>query len=186
MNKEPVDFENKTEVDQKQKSTKMFFIHKQDNEEADRFNSEDELEEMGRHTENALRENSQFRIQERILDSDLHFLSQKRAHFNAEEESLSGSKHSKHSLNSKGNSMDFNTGRWTDAEHKKFLEAILIYGNEWKNVQKYISTRSSTQARSHAQKFFLRLKKNFKFCEELNKATLCTLDEKEKKSKKFN
>jgi SHAQKYF class myb-like DNA-binding protein len=54
----------------------------------------------------------------------------------------------------------FNTGRWTEIEHKKFLEAILMYGNEWKRVQQYISTRSSTQARSHAQKFFLRLKKS--------------------------
>jgi SHAQKYF class myb-like DNA-binding protein len=54
----------------------------------------------------------------------------------------------------------YNTGRWTEIEHKKFLEAILMYGNEWKRVQQYISTRSSTQARSHAQKFFLRLKKS--------------------------
>lgn len=54
----------------------------------------------------------------------------------------------------------FNIGRWTENEHKKFLEAILLYGNEWKKVQQYISTRSSTQARSHAQKFFLRLKKS--------------------------
>ena len=53
----------------------------------------------------------------------------------------------------------YNIGRWTENEHKKFLEAILLYGNEWKKVQQYISTRSSTQARSHAQKFFLRLKK---------------------------
>jgi SHAQKYF class myb-like DNA-binding protein len=53
----------------------------------------------------------------------------------------------------------FNVGRWSDNEHKKFLEAILKYGNEWKKVQNFILTRSSTQARSHAQKFFLRLKK---------------------------
>lgn len=53
----------------------------------------------------------------------------------------------------------FKTGRWTKHEHKKFLEGICIYGNEWKRVQKHIETRSSTQARSHAQKFFLRLNK---------------------------
>ena len=54
----------------------------------------------------------------------------------------------------------FNNGRWTDEEHKKFLEGILEYGNEWKKVRKIIKTRTSTQARSHAQKFFLRIKKN--------------------------
>ena len=40
----------------------------------------------------------------------------------------------------------------------RFIEAINFYGNEWKEVQKYIGTRSSNQVRSHAQKFFLKLK----------------------------
>jgi SHAQKYF class myb-like DNA-binding protein len=53
---------------------------------------------------------------------------------------------------------EFNNGRWNEEEHRKFIEAILLYGNEWKRVQQYIKTRSSTQARSHAQKFFIRLK----------------------------
>ncbi len=57
-----------------------------------------------------------------------------------------------------GEKEDFNCGRWNEEEHKKFIEAILLYGNEWKRVQQYIKTRSSTQARSHAQKFFIRLK----------------------------
>jgi SHAQKYF class myb-like DNA-binding protein len=53
----------------------------------------------------------------------------------------------------------YNTGRWKETEHKKFLEAICTYGNNWKKVQECIGTRSSTQARSHAQKFFMRIKK---------------------------
>lgn len=53
----------------------------------------------------------------------------------------------------------FSTGRWTHEEHVKFIEAMFLYGNEWKRVQEHIKTRSSTQARSHAQKFFIRLKK---------------------------
>ena len=56
-------------------------------------------------------------------------------------------------------SVYYNTGRWSEEEHLKFLEGILEYGNEWKKVQNLIGTRSSTQARSHAQKFFLRIKK---------------------------
>ena len=64
-------------------------------------------------------------------------------------------------LNSENNANanKFQTGRWSPKEHQKFIEGILRYGNEWKNVQNIIKTRSSTQARSHAQKFFLRLRK---------------------------
>ena len=58
-----------------------------------------------------------------------------------------------------------NTGRWSYREHIKFIEAIAEYGKNWKDVQKYVGSRSSAQARSHAQKFFLKLKtiKNPKF-----------------------
>ena len=51
-------------------------------------------------------------------------------------------------------------GRWSKEEHKKFIEAIIKFGNDWKEVQAYINTRTSTQARSHAQKFFEKIKKN--------------------------
>ena len=54
---------------------------------------------------------------------------------------------------------EYHTGRWSKEEHEKFIIGILSYGNEWKKVQKIIKTRSSTQARSHAQKYFLKLKK---------------------------
>ena len=56
----------------------------------------------------------------------------------------------------------YHTGRWTDDEHSQFIKGILEYGNEWKMVQKVIKTRSSTQARSHAQKFFLKIKNTIK------------------------
>ena len=48
----------------------------------------------------------------------------------------------------------FNHGRWTEEEHNKFLIAISKYGKKWKKIEEYIGTRSSTQARSHAQKYF--------------------------------
>lgn len=54
---------------------------------------------------------------------------------------------------------NFKTGRWHPDEHQRFIEAILKYGNEWKKVQSHVVTRSSTQARSHAQKFFVKIKK---------------------------
>ena len=53
----------------------------------------------------------------------------------------------------------FNKGRWTKEEHDKFLKGIIEYGNDWKMVQKIIKTRSRSQARSHAQKYFIKVKK---------------------------
>ena len=51
-------------------------------------------------------------------------------------------------------------GRWSRDEHKKFIEAIIKFGNNWKEVHEYVNSRTSTQARSHAQKFFEKIKKN--------------------------
>ena len=51
-----------------------------------------------------------------------------------------------------------NEGRWTKEEHIKFLEAIIKYGLNWKRVTPMINTRTSNQIRSHAQKFFKKLK----------------------------
>jgi SHAQKYF class myb-like DNA-binding protein len=47
-------------------------------------------------------------------------------------------------------------GRWTRDEHQAFIDAIQLYGKNWKLVAQHIGTRSSTQVRSHAQKHFLR------------------------------
>ena len=50
-------------------------------------------------------------------------------------------------------------GRWTNEEHKKFLEARCLYKNDWKLIEKYLGTRTAAQARSHAQKYFRRIKR---------------------------
>ena len=50
-----------------------------------------------------------------------------------------------------------NQGRWSKIEHCRFLEALKLYGKNWKKVQQHVQTRTSTQARSHAQKFFVKL-----------------------------
>jgi SHAQKYF class myb-like DNA-binding protein len=70
---------------------------------------------------------------------------------------------------------DIKTGRWSKEEHKKFIEAICKFGNEWKKVQQYIKSRSSTQARSHAQKFFLRLKKKFNLSNKDSETSIAEL-----------
>ena len=51
-------------------------------------------------------------------------------------------------------------GRWTKEEQKKFAEAILKFGNDWKKIENYINSRSITQIRSHAQKYLIKLKQN--------------------------
>lgn len=77
------------------------------------------------------------------------------------------------------NSDAFKTGRWTKEEHFRFLEALKLYGKEWKKVKQHVATRSSTQARSHAQKFFVKLEKKNKTLDQfLEKLDLHQLEKK--------
>ncbi len=138
---------NKTEVESRKKVSQRFHIQKLDTPDCLSMGSYQDLQNEVKCKEishpSPLEGVSDFVLPER-------WLSQKRRDESEIDSDSQGSKQSQH----------LNIGRWTETEHKKFLEAILLYGNEWKKVQQYISTRSSTQARSHAQKFFLRLKKN--------------------------
>jgi len=61
------------------------------------------------------------------------------------------------------------TGRWTKEEHHRFVEGIKKFGKNWKQVEDFVGTRNGAQIRSHAQKFFNRLQREFnlKF-EDLN------------------
>ena len=52
-------------------------------------------------------------------------------------------------------------GRWTKEEHNKFIDGLRKYGKNWKLIEDYVNTRSGSQIRSHAQKFFNRLIKKF-------------------------
>ena len=81
------------------------------------------------------------------------------------EDDLEGSSMKRESMESKATLH----GRWTNEEHNLFLEGLVLYGNEWKQVQNHIITRSATQARSHAQKFFIRIRKNLNAENDLGK-----------------
>ena len=81
------------------------------------------------------------------------------------EDDLEGSSMKRESMESKATLH----GRWTNEEHNLFLEGLVLFGNEWKQVQNHIITRSATQARSHAQKFFIRIRKNLNAENDLGK-----------------
>lgn len=44
--------------------------------------------------------------------------------------------------------------------------AIMQYGKDWKKVEQYVKTRSGSQVRSHAQKFFNKLQKTHEHPEQ--------------------
>ena len=54
-----------------------------------------------------------------------------------------------------------NSGRWGKEEHVRFLQGCLQYGNNWKKVETYVKTRTSTQIRSHAQKYLKKIDKKY-------------------------
>ncbi len=41
-------------------------------------------------------------------------------------------------------------GRWTDEEHTRFLQALVLYGKNWNKVHRHVGSRTSAQTRSHA------------------------------------
>ena len=49
-------------------------------------------------------------------------------------------------------------GYWSKSDHDKFIEALYLYENDWPRIQMFIKNRTHKQVRSHAQKFYLKLK----------------------------
>ena len=49
-------------------------------------------------------------------------------------------------------------GYWDRNEHNKFIDALYLYNCKWLKIEAYIKNRSYKQIRSHAQKFYVKLK----------------------------
>lgn len=49
---------------------------------------------------------------------------------------------------------------WTKEEHQMFLDGLELFGKNWKEISKYVKSRTSEQCRSHGQKHFIKLQEN--------------------------
>ncbi|CAI2363498.1 unnamed protein product [Moneuplotes crassus] len=52
-------------------------------------------------------------------------------------------------------------GRWSKEEHDCFVNCLKVHGKDWDKLEEMIPTRSGVQIRSHLQKYFERIKKEF-------------------------
>ncbi|GJQ14121.1 hypothetical protein GpartN1_g5912.t1 [Galdieria partita] len=63
---------------------------------------------------------------------------------------------------------------WTPEEHQRFLEAIQKYGHkDVKAIANYVGTRNRTQVRTHAQKYFQRISREFRNSETFRTGKRC-------------
>ncbi|KAF9618018.1 hypothetical protein IFM89_039415 [Coptis chinensis] len=49
---------------------------------------------------------------------------------------------------------------WTDLEHDKFVEAVELFGRDWRKIAAFVGKKTAKQINSHAQKHFKKIKKD--------------------------
>ena len=62
-------------------------------------------------------------------------------------------------------------GRWTKEEHDSFLIGLRDRGKDWEAIERdYVPTRSGTQIRTHAQKYFRKFEQGLPFPDEVRES----------------
>ncbi|XP_076916034.1 protein REVEILLE 2-like [Bidens hawaiensis] len=59
--------------------------------------------------------------------------------------------------------------KWTQDEHRRFLEALKLYGRSWRQIEEHVGNRTAVQIRSHAQKFFSKVVRESSCVDEAEK-----------------
>ncbi|GJN35955.1 hypothetical protein PR202_gb24773 [Eleusine coracana subsp. coracana] len=49
--------------------------------------------------------------------------------------------------------------KWSAEEHEWLLHSLLMFGRDWKTIEQFVGTKTATQIRSHAQKYFIKAQK---------------------------
>ncbi len=62
--------------------------------------------------------------------------------------------------------MDKTRTRKISLRYISIYTGLQLYGKNWKKIEEVIGTRNGSQIRSHAQKFFHKIKKTFESTEQ--------------------
>ena len=100
--------------------------------------------------------------------------------------STESDKQSSHTVSSSSSQKEIHSGRWSKTENILFLSGVVQFGNNWKKIQENIKTRTTTQARSHAQKIFIKIKNKHIIDISSNINTIQELFEFIKKNENFD
>lgn len=63
------------------------------------------------------------------------------------------------------------SGHWTHDEHQAFLAGLHEFGRRWTKIATRVPSRTTAQVRSHAQKYFHKLRKDQEFMLSSSSAT---------------
>ncbi|CAM6023773.1 unnamed protein product [Sphagnum compactum] len=61
---------------------------------------------------------------------------------------------------------------WTNEERQRFKKALKTFGTDFSAIAKFVGTRSSTQVRTHAQKYYAKLIRDYKRSGKAGSATI--------------
>lgn len=55
------------------------------------------------------------------------------------------------------------SGRWSISEHLRLIKGVLLHENKWSKIKEVVQSRSTSQIRSHTQKYLLSVNNAFAY-----------------------